>query len=867
MLSGPIVRGKTFFMGGYQGFYENIPFPKSATVPTDLQRLGDFSQTFNSNGQRVTIYDPLTTTCNAAGQCTRQAFPGNKIPLARMNPVALALLQRIPRENAAATSPTGTNDYFYSPNLGFYRYNSYLMRFDHYMSDRQRLSFSNSGNWGYERRNENGLPPPALQSGSWPMHRNHYLATVDDTITLSSRTVLNTRASFDRFHSIQPGAFGSVDGSLGFQTPYQITPVPNYPRISINGDTNLFPNGFAQSVNNIYGVQSTLSRTTGRHLLKAGGEFRMYQLVREGVGNNMGFFDFNTNYTQRDPNANGSNTQGNGFASFLLGLPDAGSVDVNTRSDQRYANYSVFVQDDWKLSPRATLNLGLRWDHQSPVVERDNAQVVGFDAAAVNPIQLPPGTINPATHQPFGTLKGGVLFAGVNGNPRTPYKGDWKDIQPRVSFSYRLTDRLLVKTNYGRSYFGITACCSGVIQSGFNQTTNMITYNPVPGLPIGYLDSPFPDGILQPAGSASGLATNVGQGVSFRNPDFKVPYTDQWMAGLNIDLPGHIGLNVAYVGNKVTGLPMNENLNLIPITEQEKAIARLGGNANYLNQLLPNPFFGLVSQAIALGKPTVSRSQLLKPYPNFSGVTENFVNMGYAHYSALETSATKRLSHGLLMSVNYTWSRRTAATALLNAWDTQPFNDISGNDRPHRVAITGLYRLPFGPGNRFGANTTGLLAQLIGGWQYNVIGEIQSGAPIAMNGGARPLTNHFALPKGEQSLYRWFDNSTPAHSRPDGTYAWDNKLGNNDFRVAPFFMPDVRGPAHPNWGMSLFKGMKLGGGKTLQLRYEMFNVFNMRSYGNPDTDQANPTFGQIGAGQPDQNNFPRRSQIGLRFLF
>jgi hypothetical protein len=158
MLSGPIVRGKTFFMGGYQGFYENIPFPKSATVPTDLQRIGDFAQTFNSNGQHVTIYDPLTTTCNAAGQCTRQAFPGNKIPLARMNPVAVALLQRIPRENAAATSPTGTNDYFNSPNLGFYRYNSYLMRFDHYVSDRQRLSFSNSGNWGYERRNENGLP-------------------------------------------------------------------------------------------------------------------------------------------------------------------------------------------------------------------------------------------------------------------------------------------------------------------------------------------------------------------------------------------------------------------------------------------------------------------------------------------------------------------------------------------------------------------------------------------------------------------------------------------------------------------------------------------------------------------------------------
>jgi len=312
---------------------------------------------------------------------------------------------------------------------------------------------------------------------------------------------------------------------------------------------------------------------------------------------------------------------------------------------------------------------------------------------------------------------------------------------------------------------------------------------------------------------------------------------------------------------------MNQDLNLIPITEQEKAIARLGGNNNYLNTQFLSPFFGLVPQAVPLGREQVSRGQLLKPYPQFSGVTENFVNLGYANYKALEISATKRMTRGWVMSVNYTWSRRTEAPSRLNSWDTQPFNDISGADRPRRLAISGLYTLPFGPNQRFGRNTTGFLAQLISGWQYNVIGEIQSGAPIGLNGRSVPLTDHLALPDKDQSLSRWFDTSTAARPRADGTYAWGTNLSATDFRVAPFFMKDVRGPAHPNWGMSVFKGINMSNGKRLQLRAEMFNVFNMRSYGGPQTDPSNAQFGQIGGGQPDQMNFPRRTQIGARFTF
>jgi hypothetical protein len=183
------------------------------------------------------------------------------------------------------------------------------------------------------------------------------------------------------------------------------------------------------------------------------------------------------------------------------------------------------------------------------------------------------------------------------------------------------------------------------------------------------------------------------------------------------------------------------------------------------------------------------------------------------------------------------------------------------------VAWTGSYTLPFGPRHRFGGNTSGLLAQLISGWQYNVIGEVQSGGPIGLNSRSVPLTGHLALPDGQQSLSKWFDNSTRARPRPDGTYAWDSNLSSTDFRVAPFFMPDVRGQTVPNWNMSLFKGFTVSGGKRLQLRAEMFNVFNVRTYPRPQTDPSNAEFGQVGGGQPDQMNYPRRTQIGIRFLF
>jgi len=865
MVSGPIRQNKTFFMGGYQGFYEEIPFPSTATVPTDLQRAGDFSQTFNAAGQLIQIFDPLTTTCNAAGVCTRTAFQDNKIPANRINPVAAALIAQMPRANTAGTI-TGSNNFIASPNLGHYRYNSYLTRIDHSFGSRQRMSFSNSGNWGSERRSENSLPPPALRSDNWPTHRNHYLATGDHNYVLGPRTLLNSRFSFDRFDEPHPKEFGPLGSvTLPFKTPFQLTDEPWYPNINMSGYANMFAQGFRETLNDIWSAQTTLSRTMGAHLMKAGAQYRLYRMIRKNVGNQNGTYSFNTannpNWTQRNP-LSGDGT-GNAVATFLLGYPSAGSVDINGESDQHYPNYNLFVQDDWKLGPRTTLNLGLRWDYQSPVTEVNDAMTVGYDADSPNPFQLPAGTINPATGQPYGTLRGGLLYAGVGGNSRSPYKGDWNNIQPRAGITYRVTEWMSARANYGRSYLGITACCFGVQQDGFSQTTDIITSGPLTGVPITTLDSPFPGGqFLTPVGNSLGLATTNGQAFSFRNPDFEIPYSDQWMTGVTLELPWKMSLDAAYVGNKVDKLPVSRNINLIPEAERIKGIARLGGNPSYLSQTFANPLAGRLP-GTPLNAATLTRTDLLRPNPLFQGITRDFNNIGWSSYKALETSLNKRLSAGLLTQVTYTWSKRLQATTLQNPYDAKPFEDLDPNDRTHRLTITALYNLPFGPGMTFGGSTRGLVARLIEGWQYNVIGEITSGTPIGMNANAVPTTDHFAV--SDQSLAKWFDTSTRSNPRPDGTFAWDTNIGANDFRQSRLFLPDVRQDSKPVWSMSFFKNTRSGGRFSTQFRAELFNVFNTRIYNSPiSTDPNNANFGVV---SNSQINFPRQGQLGIRLIW
>jgi outer membrane receptor protein involved in Fe transport len=868
VIGGPIWHDRTFFMGAYQGFNENIPFPRTSTVPTDLERAGDFSQTFNSAGQPITIYDPLTTRAdpNRPGRFIRDPFAGNRIPSDRLSPVALALLKFIPSANVAGEAFTHASDLAASPNLGLYRYNSYLARIDHMFSDRHRVFVTNSGNWGVEFRNQNGFPVPSLR-GNWPKHRNHYLAAVDDVYVLSPTTLLNARVSFDRFNDFNPITYAALTSDLGFKTPFQSVP-PQYPYVTINGYTDFFPSTFSRTLNNIVSAQVSLSKTQGKHFLKLGGDIRTYLLDRVSLGDANGRFDFSSGFTQRDAQT-GDQVSGNAFASFLLGYPSGGGVDINAGSSRRYPYYALFIQDDWKPSGRLTVNLGLRWDYQAPVTEASNRMTIGFDRTSPSPFQVPGLALN-----------GGLLFAGVNGNPNRPFDPDYSNFQPRVGASYKAQERIIVRANYGRSYLPLTGSgAEGINQNGFTRRTSIISSLQT-GIPFNTLDRPYPDGLLQPFNSSLGLATNIGSGISFLNPDFKIPYVDQWMAGVSIELPAKVGLDLAYVGNRSRRLPINGlAINEVSRAQREKGIEALGGNPSYLTEQVLNPFAGLVPGTI-LNTPTVQRGQLLRPFPQFQGITEDRINAGAAQYDGVEVSVNRRLSQGLLAVVNYTYSRQyevgvnsagatTTTTSpgtnsgyLNNGFDAAPWRSISGDDRPHRFTVTALYDLPIGQGRLIGRNLTGIVNKLVSGWQVNVIGEVQSGTPtVAPN--AVLLSPSAALPRGQQSLDRWFDNSTATNPRPDGTYAWAT-LQPNAFRTLTVRLPDVRDPTAAQWALSVFKNMALTDRVSAQFRLEMFNAFNTPIYGAPDVGVNSSRFGRI---TPDQINFPRQTQLGLRFVF
>src|SRR5438067_921208 len=224
-------------------------------------------------------------------------------------------LRYIPMPNVTGESFTNANNLAASPNLGLYRYNSYLTRIDHKFSDRHRVFVTSTANWGVEFRNSNGFPVPALR-GEWPKHRNHYMDTFDDVFTMSSSTLLNIRASYDRFNDYNPRTYADLNEDLGIQTPFQN--IGQYPYITIDSYQDFFPGVFSQTLNNIYSVQASVSKTAGRHFVKLGGELRNYRLDRVSLGDANGRLDFSRGFTPRDPQS-GDATSGNAFASFLLG--------------------------------------------------------------------------------------------------------------------------------------------------------------------------------------------------------------------------------------------------------------------------------------------------------------------------------------------------------------------------------------------------------------------------------------------------------------------------------------------------------------------------------------------------------------------
>jgi hypothetical protein len=433
---------------------------------------------------------------------------------------------------------------------------------------------------------------------------------------------------------------------------------------------------------------------------------------------------------------------------------------------------------------------------------------------------------------------------------------------PRVGLAYKLGDKTVARAGYG-VYYGFLGQRRGdVFQSGFAANTTLI-----PSLDngltfIGTLTNPYPNGITEPVGSAQGIATFLGQGITFFDPNPKSPRMQRWQIGVQRELPGRWMAEVGYVGNYGSNIQTSRNLNATPNQYLSTLPTRDLTTINYLGANVPNPFFGLLptTAAAALQGQNIARERLLRPYPQFDTVNTT-TNEGRSWYNALQTSLQRRFANGFTVGSTYTYSKATEAFEFLNAGDVDPWKGVSAVDVPHRMTVNGIYELPFGKGRRYGANTNGLVNGLIGGWQFSGIYTYQSGFPTGFgNIFFTGNLDDIDLPASERTLTRWFNTDA-------GFNKVSTQQPGSNVRTFPLRLGNVRSDTVSNFDLSLIKNTTVVG-KTLELRFDALNALNHVLFPRGAALITNPSAANFGATVASaQENYARRVQISVKFLF
>jgi hypothetical protein len=596
-------------------------------------------------------------------------------------------------------------------------------------------------------------------------------------------------------------------------------------------------------------------------------EFRQYRETNSFFANNQtGQFNFDATWTRGPLNNSPTapNSIGQSFASFLLGIPSSGSVTRAAGYDEKSQTWGFYLQDDWRLNGRMTLNLGLRYEYDTPLAEVNNSSVRGFDFAAVQAIeaaararyaQNPTPEIAPANFN----VRGGLTFAGVNGQPSGLYNTPNNNFMPRVGLTYKINELTVVRAGYGMFYGFLGQRRGDVILSGFNANTNL-----TPSLDNGLtfletLSNPFRSGIQEPLGNAEGVATFLGQGVTFFDPEPDSPRMQRWQVSLQRELPGRFVADVAYVGNYGSHILTSRNLNATPNQYLSTSGARDQARIDYLGANIPNPFFNLLPTTgiAALRGNNIVRERLLRPYPQFDAVNTT-TNEGKSWYNALQLSLQRRFASGYTIATSYTYSKFEEAIDFLNAGDPEPWRGVSTADTPHRLTVNGIWELPFGEGRRFGAEAPPALSVLISGWQMSGIYTYQSGFPLGW--GNIIYTGNLDdidLPKSERTVERWFNTDAGFNKNSA------QQLGSN-VRTFPLRLSNVRGSDVNNVDLSLIKNTRISG-KTIEIRFDSLNALNSPSFPGPNTTPTAAAFGTISAST--QLNYARRTQVSLKFLF
>lgn len=921
-LGGPLKKNKTFFFVDFEKVRQQDPSTLEGIVPTDDERAGNFSNSpANSNG----IFDPCAGNQGSPTPCPRTQFPGNIIPADKIDPIGQAILNLYPHANIPDAVYPETN--FRQVIVSSAPAWQFDVKLDHQITANHKIG-------GRYSRHHDILTQPTVfgDDGDGVIYiTTSQNGSAEYNWAITPTKLWTSRISVDRVHA--PGIsnnYPTLD-SVGLSPVLAANGLTRMPTINVDaGMTSLFNQCCVDTrfAHTLVSYSSALQWVKGAHSVTFGGEQRVFFNYFWQPDNPTGIFDFSRDVTTSAPNAGkGDNNEGNPFATILTGFAYGASLHLVPAVADKSKDTAFYVQDNWKVTPKLTLNLGLRYEWSTPYNERHN-RLSFSNFTGDTGINIPVSRNQDPDHPELdfgqiGAIRGTTVFP-TSGHRNSPV--DRNNFAPRLGFAYQLASNTVLRggaglfygmnvaTNY--QYAGPTfAKTAQMYFTKDDYATQFACLGPSPLQPN--CDSPFPGGLAPPQGTTYGKLAQWGFGNSSdldtntaRNAEIY-----QWNLGIQHMFPGQIVVGVDYSANRSTHLPWagaggisTRNRNFLPSSIRNELVATLNpthdpdNNAvtDYFNTEVPNPFqcfFTTVASPASYcpaspifnpadvadsryGDDTIPQYLLLLPYPQFDGGFEGLPTLtANSWYHSLQVRFQKRASHYISFEGNYTFSKSTDDSAAgRNAWignlqydnpqlldNLKAEHGISANDAPHRLTAAIILDLPVGRDRWIGGGMNRVADGIVGGWSLSGVITLQSGQPLAIQNSVGRLGDGNPRPDVICSQLRTGLSYRQAASSnlPYLNQDCFADPGDNIPGNAPRHFSNLRGDGIRSMDTSLSKEFKIREGKLLQVRFEMFNAFNHQRFAFPDGGSGDGVFGTVTS---TTNNY-RRMQFGARFQF
>ena len=884
-------KNKLFWFFTYNAFKDiktEDPSTFNRTVPTANARNGDFGEMLSlPNSSNYIVYDPATVRADPARAThfIRDPFPTNVIPKARfVNPAYDAITKLYPLpNNAPAPGQQPVNNYLASKTPYNWNYEAFSNRVDYQISSKLRMfgrwsqnNFSpeDRGDWTYETAR--GLNVGGLV-------RNNKGGNVDIVYSQGASTVWDLNIAMNQFRegNVQPYALSFKPSDIGLPKYLDDKAGETHilPQMNVNGYTAISPGGVSNwTRSRIMTLKLGMTHIRGNHTIQAAFDNRYIFRTALPGGNTSGNFSFNRTYVRKDDDgfAPAPSDLGLGWASFILGVPNGMSIATPDSSAMITPYYGMFVQDNWRVTRKLTLNLGLRAEYEGGSTERYNRLIGGFDLNASLPISAAAQAAyaaSPIPELPAANFKivGGSLYPGTGSTARNLSQGQLMWL-PRFGMAYHWNEKMVVRGGYGIYYDTINVLNFGPDQSGFTQNTSTIlandpagaVWNPLfgansPANQKSPLVDPFPvrsDGtrFTLPTGSALGIMAKAGRGFGYTDYNQEHARQQRWRVSVQRQLGANWVVDAAYAGAWSDRISIAHKLDILPEQYWANGTVRNDAIANNLNSNVNNPFLLKNFAALQQSSPavyldmstqtmytasTVRKSALLRAYPHMNGnLTNNTTPDGKSRTHSFELNVEKRFAKGFNLNFGYTALSVREKNFYFYEWDPEPSWRTSNNGRPQRIVGTAVFEFPFGKGKRFGANAGKALNYVIGGWQTAFTYEYQPGPLLDWGNVFYYGSDISDITKVDKTWDKWFntDNFEKNSARTANSF---------HRRVFPVRVPDLRADKTSQWNGNMAKNLPLTERAKMQIRLDVLNIQNRSQMNGPNTDPTSTNFGRI----------------------